>query len=281
MNLPTQGSPTPGDFQKEIRNLREKHSIEVARKTVNALLLGSFGSGKTYFLGTCPKPVLIHSFDPGGYKSLMPLIDKGEVIVDSSFEVDNVKNPTVWDKWEKTFHSYRTPNKDTGKCIFDGIGTYAIDSYTTFISALVNKIAAVKGRTDQCLTQPDWQIVTNIIKDAAKLVTSIPCHTVMIGHLSMERDDVEGRMLAQIAATPKLRGFLPLLFDEVWVALSETGAKGGPEYKLLTAHWSRYEARTRIGGPQQGKFLLKEEPNFKHLLRKAGYPCEDKELFLT
>ena len=51
----------------------------------NFLIYGDFGTGKTQILSTCPKPVFIDSFDPGGTKTaaLQPLIDKGDVIVDT------------------------------------------------------------------------------------------------------------------------------------------------------------------------------------------------------
>ena len=76
-------------IQSHFADLRNRYN-ETRSKYINILALGGYGSGKTQLFSTCPKPIKIDSFDPGGTNTaaLQPLIDKGDLIV-SRFEDDD------------------------------------------------------------------------------------------------------------------------------------------------------------------------------------------------
>ena len=63
--------------QKRAEEVRNRYK-ESASSWVNILAYGDFGTGKTSVAATCPTPVFIDSFDPGGTKTavLKPQIDK-------------------------------------------------------------------------------------------------------------------------------------------------------------------------------------------------------------
>ena len=58
------------DITAEFAKLKSMYQEDVQSKTVNILLLGESGSGKTFLMRTAPGPVHIDSFDPGGSTSL-------------------------------------------------------------------------------------------------------------------------------------------------------------------------------------------------------------------
>jgi len=69
----------------------------------------------------------------------------------------------------------------------------------------------------------------------------------------------------------KVRG--PILFDEIYMAVTKATSKGA-EYSLLTRNTGLYKARTRLG---KGKFETYEQQDIKALLQKAGWESGDKK----
>ena len=259
-----QAQTKPLDIADELKKLRERTTTELSMQynTFNALILGESGVGKTSLLETARKPVLIHSFDPGGSKlrNFLPLIKDGSVIVDSQFEVEDMKKPSAYMAWENEFEKLKRDN------IFSGVGTYVIDSFTTWISSLKNEIAKRKGRSESILQIQDWQVIGNIVVDTMKLCTALPCDFILNGHLTLEKDEVSGRHIARFKTIPSLRIDIPLLFDEIYVMLAE-GTRDGVERRLLTQPDGKYLARTRIGARL---FDVYEEADISLLLKKAG-----------
>ena len=125
----------------EFKNIRDNYNKSRAKDYFNSLIYGYMGTGKTTILGTARKPVLIHSFDPGGEKVLVDQIKKGEVMVNSSFQHEDAKRPTTYRSWEKEFDRLRHMEG-----FFESIGTYALDSVTTWSEALMNAILKSNGR---------------------------------------------------------------------------------------------------------------------------------------
>jgi len=276
----TNGTPPPLNIKAELEKLRKMYTADIGQGTFNALILGQIGVGKTTILRTCRMPLLVHSFDPGGTKVLKEEIKAGKAFVDTRFEREDASNPTAYMAWEREFLRLRSGG------FFKGIGTYCIDSFTTWLDALKNQIAvkksmksksaaAYRGAIDRdvgLLEIQDWQVIGNVVRDMTKLCTSVGCDFVMTGHLMLEKEEVSGRMIAFFATIPSLRINVPLLFDEIYV-LQCTETSSGITRRILTQPTGRDVARTRIGA---GKFDVYEEPDIKKLLAKAGMPTEDK-----
>lgn len=249
-------------IKEELKRLRELPTEDIAGDTFNMILLGELGVGKTSLFDTLRKPVLVHSFDPGGCKlhHLKPLIESGDLIYDPRYEKEQAERPTAYMAWEREFMRLRQLN------VFHEVGTYCLDSFTTWLRALVNETAKRNKRPHQVLQIQDWQVVGNCIIDNVKLATALPCDFVMTGHLMLEKDEVSGRMITRFKSIPSLKVDVPLLFDEIYV-LEAQGAREGVKRHLITQSTGQYIARTRIGS---GVFDVHEEPNILDLLVKAG-----------
>lgn len=261
------------ELKKTLAELQTMYTNDIAKGTSNILLLGGMGTGKTDLVGTTSRyPVLFHSFDPGGsnLRRFKDLRTKGLVVTDSRFEKEEAKKPTAYNLWEKEFFQMRKSG------IFEGIGTYCIDSTTTFIRALRNKIARDKGRADQILQIQDWQVLGNIFIDVIKLCTALPCDFILTGHLELIKDDSTGKTILRFSTIPSLKIDIPTLFDEVYVMQAEETSKKISR-TLVTQVTGRIEARTRMGG---GIFEIREEPDLKYLYKKAGRDYGDNLVLL-
>lgn len=252
---------------------REKPSI----KKVNFLIYGRHGCGKTRILSTCPGPVLVHSFDPGGSKTLKEFEQQGSIILNDSFEWDEAKDSHVMQDWQDEFNYLKREG------VFEEIGTYAIDSGTRFIQCLMNEIlkqekrAIVKaGIIDVRKAQiQDYNTIMLLVTDLlVKNLLSLPCHFVMTGHLDSYQDHGDGKTYTSLTTYGKNKVMLPLLFDEFYFMDKEETSKG-TKAVLYTDKDGKIDARTRIGG---GKFATHEEPDIKALLTKAGYDSSDKPM---
>ena len=256
------------DITKEIGDLMAMYEEDQRNFSFNAIVYGDLGSGKTHLLRTCRRPIFIHSFDPGGSKTLR--LDKGfmngEIIVDTRYENEIAKTPTAYAKWEKEFDRLMKAG------FFSNVGTYVIDSATTWADALMNEVLKKNGRAAGTPQQMDWMVQMNTIRDAMKAFCTLPCDCVLTAHIDYSKDEATGRLLGQPMFTGKLKQKIPLLFDEIYAMQTKDTSKG-TEYSLLTKGTSMLVARSRLG--TGGTFEQYEVPDVKMLLKKAGINRED------
>ena len=256
-------------IQSHFADLRKRYN-DTQSKYINILVLGGYGSGKTQLFSTCPKPIKIDSFDPGGTNTaaLQPLIDKGDLIV-SRFEDDDWTHPHSYREWEKEFMLW----KNNGW--FEKIGTYGIDSATNWVVSLMYYVMQ-RGQGKGVSPHPGvspyisdylWQQLEagNILR---KHIMTLPCHTLVTGHLQHKQDEVTGRIQSSLLMWGKISDQIPLLFDEKYIMRVEGG-----KHRLQVKNDGIYQAETRIGGITFDKFM---EPDIKALLKLTGKAWEDK-----
>ena len=239
----------------------------------NFLLLGESGTGKSFLLNTARKPIHLDCFDPGGTKNLVDMIKKGELIPDIRWEEEDPLTPSVFREWEKVMKERITSG------YFNHFGTYCLDSSTTWSDAIMNQILKSEGLAGQ---PPRWahDYVPQKVKiqNWIKLLMKLPCDFILTGHLEGSKDEVTGRMSYRYMTTGKAAITIPLLFDEIYVMDPKT-TSSGVEYRILTQSNGTYLARSRMA--KKGLLKTYEEPDIKAMLKKCGFPTEDKPLFKT
>ncbi len=257
------------DIKKELSDLQTMYKDSARANSFNALIYGPMGVGKTLSLRTCRKPVLVHSFDPGGTTTLRDEVAKGEVYVDNRFEVDDQANPSAFKNWDDAYHRLKQGG------MFDKIGTYAIDSATTWSAAAMNVTLKKAGRPGGTPQQNDYLPTMIMLENAIKDITSLPCDVILTCHEDTDKDEASGRMFVGPLFIGKLKYRIPILFDEIYYACSKE-TSSGVNYSFLTRATGLYKARTRLG--KGGIFEMYEQQDFKALLKKAGYNTDDKPL---
>jgi len=114
-----------------------------------------------------------------------------------------------------------------------------------------------------------------MMENAMRDFVALPCDCILIGHDDVTKDESSGKMFSGLMITGKLSRRVPLLFDEIYCALTKETSKG-IEYQLLTRATGMYQARSRLG--KGGELELYEKPDIKHILKKVGFSTEDKPL---
>ncbi len=257
---------------------RAKHAASNSTNKANILLYGLHGTGKTTTMITAPKPVHVDCFDRGGLKTaaIKPLIEQGLIIPDNRYEDDWWKAPRAFRLWETSLlHRIKTG-------YFNTIGTYYLDSITSFADAAMWAILAASKdrRGDRTGTLPDRNdyapLVYMLSAYMGKLM-ELPCHVIVTGHLIPPYRDEETKTVTPAALLLNSRSSLkaPTSFDEKWIARTE---QIGPRtnFYLQTQPEGDWHAQTRIGG--NGIFNVREPQDIRALLKKAGMSHEDNAL---
>ena len=266
-------------IKAEAKQIQQTYNSNPRTNSYNAIIYGKTGSGKTSLLRTCRMPIHVDSFDPGGTKVLegsailneveyQDEMKKGNIIVDSRFEDEDPLNPKVAKLWDDEYHR----RKKLG--YFNYLGTYVIDSMTTWAQCIMYAIMKKAGRVGAQPFQQDWLPQMTVIENSLRDMVTLPCDCVLIGHADTNKDDATGKMFISLMVTGKLTTRIPLLFDEIYYANTKETSKG-IEYQLLTRSTGLYTARSRLA--KDGKIDIYEPPVIKDILKKAGKSTKDKE----
>jgi len=267
--------PTPEQvliIKAEVQKLQTMYQEDKSNHSFNCLLLGESGSGKTFLMRTARKPVHIDSFDPGGAKGLDDFIKKGEIIVDSRYANEDPRKPFAWELWKKEM----LKREQMG--YFESIGTYVLDSSTTWAETIMNQIlknAGLAGGAPRFTHDYNPQKIE--IRNWLRELLSLPCDFILTGHLESQKDEVTGGLSYRYATTGKGVQTIPLLFDEIWVMSPKAGSKG-VDYRILTQSTGTYVARSRLA--KEGLLSQYEEADIKSILKKAKIDSSDKPLFM-
>lgn len=265
------------DYKNILKDVKAYYEKDPLQKRFSAIIYGNIGVGKTFLLRTARKPVHIDSFDPGGTKCLREEIEKGDIVVDTSYESEDPFNPTAFAAWMKNMDlRYQTK-------YFDHFGTYALDSSTKFMDAAMNYTLASSGHAGETPRhRHDYNPTKVSMVNYINKLMNLPCDFVLTGHFreneevlsvdsktGIERKKTEYRFLTigQAATT------IPLMFDEIYV-LQTIDSSGGLKRELLLEAQGQYLARSRLRA--NGKLNAKEPADIKALLKKIGLKWEDK-----
>ena len=259
----------------EARRTRELYNNDKKQKSFNALVLGETGSGKTFLLRTARKPVHIDSFDRGGTKCLQKegsteLLDG--IIADVRFESEDRLEPSMFQIWKTEFERRRKMG------YFDNMGTYVIDSSTSWTEVIMNRIlqkAGIAGHAPRFTKDYDPQKIE--IYNMLALCLDLSCDFILTGHLEPFVDQVDKTVRYRYMVTGKGAIIIPTKFDEIYSMVPKETSEG-VSYRLLTKNTGTYTACSRLA--KGGLLDLYEKPDIKGILRKAGMDTSDKPLLI-
>lgn len=257
--------------KEEFARIQQHYSDDTRQQSFNLLLLGESGSGKTFLMRTARKPVHIDCFDPGGTKGLRKEIERGEVIADTEFEGEDPSRPVMYGRWKNKFQ------KRVKMGYFNHIGTYCLDSATTWSDSIMYEVIRAGGGNPAEAPRftKDYTPQKVEIRNRVREMLDLPCDFVLTGHLKIIEDQVTNQPVYRFLTTGQGMVVIPLLFDELWV-MDPRKMGSGVDYRILTRSTGAHIARSRLAAND----LLDtyEKPDLKEILKKCGLPTEDKSL---
>jgi len=217
----------------------------------------------------------VHSFDPGGTDVLKDMIATGEILADTQYESENPFKPKACRLWEDSFNYLYQKN------FFNHIGTFVIDSMTTWAQVIMYEVirrAALKKKDrnpGEAPREQDWLPQMAFIENYMRKFLSLPCNCILLGHSDQPKDR-EGNATGDlgIMITGKLRERVPALFSEIYyLRMKDFKAE---TRELLVKPVYGIQVGTRLGNG--GKLDKIEEPDIKKIMKKVGLDASDKPL---
>lgn len=260
----------PLDITKETEKLKTMYKENAQNNYIRALITGESGSGKTWLMRSCRKPLHLDSFDPGGSSVFADMVQSGDAVVDSRYENEDATKPTEFAAWKTEFDFRRQ------RGYFDHFGTYCLDSSTLWSEAIMNQIlkdAGLAGSAPRFTKDYTPQKIE--IRNCIRKMLNLPCDVFVTGHLEPQ-EIIEGEFKYveyRFMTTGKGTIIIPLLFSELWV-MEPKGTADGKSYKILTQSTGKFLARSRLC--KNGLLGKYEDPDIKKLLKKAKFSHEDK-----
>ena len=295
------------NIKAEMADFEAMYKNNPSRDKMHALIIGDKGAGKTRLIETCPGPVFVFSFDPDGCKSVQAQVEEGKVVVDTRYEADEPQPapgvPAAYSLFMREFNRLRRPAPGLPQGFLGLFGTVVLDSLTTLSNSLEWAILRNEGRVIPPVEQgmqssfaekggvamrmPDWRTFRNEILKMARCFNTLPCHTIMMGHILREQNENTLAMDRTLMIPGKSKTELPMNTSEVYhlmvqkqkdqpkdLPVSIPKCSDGMYRALLTINDGEFKGGTRMGG--HGKLNVYEPPHIKNILKKAGYPYEDK-----
>lgn len=259
------------EIKRIASELQEMYKNDPRQDSFNLLLLGPYGSGKSFLTRTCRKPVHIDSFDPGGTKGLKRWIEAGEIIVDTCYEAEDREAPWAYIAWKETYRRRFIEG------YYNYLGTYILDSSTLWNEAIMNWHLKSESRAGKAPHFTKDYVPQKIeILNMLKTLLDLPCDFILTGHLEPNKDEVTGALSYEYLCVGKASLIIPLEFDEIWVMRTEE-TSSGTNYKIQTQSNEMYRAASRLA--QDGLLNFYEEPDIKKILEKVDHRYDDKPLF--
>lgn len=214
---------------------------DAKKETVHRILvLGDTGSGKTSQFLTLPGRKFMYCFDSNALLSLQGFdVEYEEFLPDrlsnsvrslSSGKGDLTRNHqnTTYLEWEKDFEE----RMDDG--YFDQFDVIGLDSGTTLLSLIMDRVLTINGRGGFWPQQDDYAPQMNTFNKIVRNFTSIGKPFYMTGHMEYKTDKATERMFRQPLMTGQLRVRVPLLFSDIFFAEVKNDGKGNMRYTLQT-----------------------------------------------
>lgn len=252
-------------INEEYRKIKETNLKHEAG--YNCIVYGKSGVGKTYSIRTARKPVHIDSFDPGGTDVLHDLIKKDIVIPDKRYEFEDPFQPKAFARWMEQF------DKRYNGGYFDYIGTYVLDSATTWAQCVMYYILNKDRRAGKQPFQQDWLPQMTYIENYCRKMLSMECDTILICHEDIDKDEMTGAIERAPLLTGKLKTRIPLLFSEIYHTTLNVTKDGKMENFFQTVNYDRIVSRTRLG--KGGLLKVKEKADYKSIQKKVGRLRDD------
>jgi hypothetical protein len=222
---------------RKLPNANQQPTIPIRR---SVLTLAPTGAGKTTQFATLPGRKFLYIFDPNSILSLSGQdIDYEEFLPDrlplsvSSLskgkgDRSETQGSRVYMRWEAHFEKWMNTKQ------FEQYDWLGIDSVTTFLDLIMDRVLAINGRAGMWPMQDDYGPQMNSFANVIRTCTSLPINFYATGHVEYRQDDMTKRIFQTPLMTGRLKVKIPLLFSEILYLSAETDQKGITQYVVQT-----------------------------------------------
>lgn len=223
----------------------------VTTQKIKLLVYGQSGAGKTVFSAGAPKPLVLDFDGKVSSAASFYAFHSPERLKDISYE-----NLTDTPGQERPFRRFKKILSQLQKDAAEGKlkhETIILDSMTLFLDAFMADVMAENPgvkRPNNVPALQDYQILNIQFKDVMSNLLGLPCHVIVVGHITSETNQETGKIFWKPLVPGKLADRLPQIFTEVYRSYV-IQKDGQPTHLLQTSSDGEYICRTQIPGLPQ------------------------------
>ena len=245
---------------------KQASDIEIS-EYLKCLVYGSWGTGKTWFIGTAPKPLYVLDVDSG----MQTLEGLPQTEYDDYSPNDDPKDlkPLV-DLTTKV-------NELVDDCPYE---TVALDSATVLAQLVKNRIITLNNRwnADNKMRIQDWGVLADELTEIFSGLQSIDANVIITGHNRVVlNEDTNAKLYLPLSeAGQSFPQKAPLHFDEVYrMVVRKKPGNNQNDYMVQTESDQQWSCKSRLNyyDPDKNKlvrvFDKYEDADFSKMLEKV------------
>ena len=227
--------------------------VTVDTELFKAMLVGTYGTGKSTFGTTCPTPGFVFDFDEG-------------IITYQGLDFDYEQYSNDWQGWVKFEKDLIQVKK---KVMADEYVTVVVDStsrMTDLAMARAMQLDPKRSPTGGPIWNVHFMMVRNLMEGKLMQIVNLPCNIITISHIDVVKDEKTGNIL-DIAPllTGQLREKIPGAFQEVYYCTTKRVGQT-TKWLIQTVPIGYTKARSRLSG--KSHLLPDFLPNSFHAVMK-------------
>jgi len=230
------------------------------------LVLGVEKSGKTWFCGTAPRPMLHYCFDGGSYKvflgqeGITPVLAQGVTVVNKlEREMSSllIKIP-----------EYTWPNGKTEK-----YKSICFDPYSFHSDDVMEDVESKGG--------DGYSLYRNIMKNHKRFLNMVEMlskqvNVIVTSHIEIKQDDTTGQKMFLADLNGKTRNSIGAKFDGVGFTKVVPRGGGKTDYYICPVPDSQHKAGIRVPMGCPNVFSNQELPDFMHIQKRYQEAVKNK-----
>jgi len=209
---------------------------EEQMQNLKVLIIGDYGTGKSYFAASFPEPIYLMDFDGGAIT-----YSKRKVYVP-----DLLKNPDpqrLWAELEAELDLLLESKHPEGE-----FKTVVLDSLTTASRVAMDIATKLKPLAPGAAPsgKVHYMMVKVFLDKILDKLRRLQTNVVTIAHVAYDKNEITGEIVAAPNLTGQLKTFVPACYDEVYFAEVFNDPKKGTEYQVLISPRGFKRARSRL-----------------------------------
>jgi hypothetical protein len=209
--------------------------VTIDTEFFKAMLVGTYGTGKSVFASTCPTPGFVFDLDEG-------------IITYQGLDFDYEQYEDSWKGWVKFEKDLMQVKKDVDEGKYMTVIVDSTSRMTDLAMARAMQLDPKRSSTDGPIWNIHFMMVRNLMEGKLRQIIGLQCNVVIISHIDVVKDEKTGNIL-DIAPllTGQLREKIPGAFQEVYYCTTKrVGQK--TEWLIQTVPIGYTKARSRLSG---------------------------------
>lgn len=236
----------------------------------SVLAMGMEGAGKTHFIGTFPKPILVYSFD-NGYQTLAGM----DGIRVKAFVEKERRRPVAAKEFEAEFAKLLNGQEPMYKWANgkeERFKTVGIDPLSFWSMQCMNKVQFDNRTSDTKPTYAEWDVILkrgmDLLGQFLRVTSEQGMFLVATCHVKIDRDEDTGQLWFLPDMLGSVREKLGAWFDMVAYLKVDKKPSGDKEYQMCTVGERRERARLRLPSSLDGVVKAVDVPDFSAIQRR-------------